>query len=99
MGEIICVQNCSYQYEDGTKALKNISFSIQKGEKVVFLGGNGSGKSTLFLCMNGILRPKKGKTEMRGWKEKGCGMYGRMVLQKGCRDRREKEGRRGWWEL
>lgn len=61
MGEIICVQNCSYQYEDGTKALKNISFSIQKGEKVVFLGGNGSGKSTLFLCMNGILRPKRGK--------------------------------------
>ncbi len=66
MGEIICVQNCSYQYEDGTKALKNISFSIQKGEKVVFLGGNGSGKSTLFLCMNGILRPKKGKILLDG---------------------------------
>ena len=48
------------------KALKNISFSIQKGEKVVFLGGNGSGKSTLFLCMNGILRPKKGKILLDG---------------------------------
>ena len=66
MGEIICVQNCSYQYEDGTKALKNISFSIQKGEKVVFLGGNGSGNPTLFLCMNGILRPKKGKILLDG---------------------------------
>ena len=28
------------------------------------------------------MRPKKGKTEMRGWKEKGCGMYGRVALHK-----------------
>lgn len=66
MGEIISVQNCSYKYEDGTEALKNISFSVQKGEKVAFLGGNGAGKSTLFLCMNGILRPTKGKILLEG---------------------------------
>ena len=57
--------------------------------------GLGCKEPKRILCM----RPKKGKTEMRGWKEKGYGMYGRVVLQKGCRGRREKEGRRGWWEL
>lgn len=66
MKEIVSVQNCSYQYEDGTEALKNISFSVRKGEKVVFLGGNGSGKSTLFLCMNGILRPTRGEILLDG---------------------------------
>lgn len=61
MGEIISVQNCFYKYEDGTEAIRGVSFSIKKGEKVAFLGANGSGKSTLFLCMNGVLRPTKGK--------------------------------------
>lgn len=66
MREIVSVHNCHYQYEDGTKAVNGVSFSIRKGEKVAFLGANGSGKSTLFLCMNGVLRPTKGEIRLEG---------------------------------
>ena len=58
---IMKAENVFYTYEDGTKALKNISFEIKKGEKIAFIGGNGSGKSTMFLCLNGILKPANGK--------------------------------------
>lgn len=58
---IMKAENVFYTYEDGTKALKNISFEIKKGEKIAFIGGNGSGKSTMFLCLNGILKPASGK--------------------------------------
>ena len=57
---ILKVENLSYVYEDGTKALKKIDFNIKKGEKIAFIGGNGSGKSTMFLCLNGVLRPRSG---------------------------------------
>lgn len=58
---IMKAENVFYTYEDSTKALKNISFEIKKGEKIAFIGGNGSGKSTMFLCLNGILKPASGK--------------------------------------
>lgn len=58
---IIRTDNLNFTYEDGTKALKGVNLSIEKGEKIAFLGANGSGKSTFFLCLNGILKPKSGK--------------------------------------
>lgn len=50
----------SFSYED-KEVLKNISFQIQKGEKVVLLGNNGSGKSTILRLLAGLYFPKKGK--------------------------------------
>lgn len=41
--------------------LKNISFSIKKGEKIILVGKNGSGKSTLVKLMMGLLHPYSGK--------------------------------------
>lgn len=64
--EIIKVENCYFSYEDGTKAVNGMNFSIQQGEKIAFLGANGSGKSTIFLCLNGILKPQKGKIYFEG---------------------------------
>ncbi|MBZ9687096.1 ATP-binding cassette domain-containing protein [Clostridium estertheticum] len=58
---IIETVNLNFQYQDGTKALNNISLKIEKGKKISFLGVNGSGKSTLFLNFNGILKPSSGK--------------------------------------
>lgn len=40
-------KNVSFTYNDGSKALSNISFRAEPGEMVAFLGGTGSGKSTL----------------------------------------------------
>lgn len=47
-------------------ALKDISFSIGKGETVGIIGLNGSGKSTLLKVIAGVLRPAKGQTHVRG---------------------------------
>jgi len=55
------MEHISYSYEDGTKALKDISFSVEQGEKTAFIGANGSGKSTNFLCLDGILKPQSGR--------------------------------------
>ncbi len=57
---MIKVENLFFKYEN-KEVLKDISFSIKKGEKVVLLGINGSGKSTLLKILNGLIFPQKGK--------------------------------------
>lgn len=58
--------NVTYEYPDGTRALKNVNFNVEKGQVVALLGPNGAGKSTLFLHFNGILKPKKGQIRVEG---------------------------------
>lgn len=52
------VKGLSFQYEDGTEALKEIVFSVGAGERVAIIGANGAGKSTLLLHLNGLLPEK-----------------------------------------
>ena len=40
--------------------LKDINFTVHKGETLVIIGGSGSGKSTLLKLLIGLLRPEKG---------------------------------------
>ena len=47
-------------------ALKDVSFSVKKGEAWGIIGTNGSGKSTLLKLICGILKPYKGKVEVEG---------------------------------
>jgi len=47
-------------------ALKDISFSIKKKEKIAILGPNGSGKSTLLKMLNGIYLPNQGEIYING---------------------------------
>ena len=63
---IIEVKNLSYLYPDGTKALNNINFKVEKGDIVSLLGNNGAGKSTLFLHFNGIFEPSSGEVVVDG---------------------------------
>lgn len=51
--------NYSYQLGEGNKlrALRNLSFSIEKGSFVALVGMNGSGKSTLSKLLNGLFLP------------------------------------------
>lgn len=46
--------------------LKNVSTTIQKGEKVVIIGPSGSGKSTLLRCMNLLETPNSGSIIFEG---------------------------------
>ncbi|MFQ6087339.1 MAG: energy-coupling factor ABC transporter ATP-binding protein [Candidatus Methanofastidiosia archaeon] len=49
------VENLSFSYPDGTKALKSMNLEIEEGEGIALVGPNGAGKSTLLLHFNGIL--------------------------------------------
>ena len=55
------------------KALRGVSFSIEKGELVGYIGPNGAGKSTTVKILSGILTPDGGSAEVGGlipWKER-----------------------------
>jgi len=47
-------------------ALKDVTFTVDKGETVGIIGENGSGKSTLLQLLAGILVPDKGTLEVKG---------------------------------
>lgn len=47
-------------------ALKNVSFTVRKGEAWGIVGTNGSGKSTLLKAISGILKPYKGSIRVNG---------------------------------
>ena len=53
------------KFED-KEAVKDISFSIEKGEMVGFVGPNGAGKSTTIKMLSGILYPDKGSINASG---------------------------------
>lgn len=48
------------------KAVKNISFNVDKGEMIAFIGPNGAGKSTTIKMLTGILYPDSGEAKVMG---------------------------------
>lgn len=50
----------------GIKALQNISFDVQAGERIGIVGGNGSGKTSLLQVLAGVLTPEAGFIEING---------------------------------
>ena len=58
---ILSIKNLSKTYDNGTQALKNISFEVKKGEFLVVIGLSGSGKSTLLRCLNRLIDPTSGE--------------------------------------
>ncbi len=60
-------ENLTKVYERGqVVALKNVSFSVEKGEFLVIIGLSGSGKSTLLRCINRLIEPSAGRIFVDG---------------------------------
>jgi cobalt/nickel transport system ATP-binding protein len=53
--KVIEIKHLSYDYPDGTPALREINLEICQHESVAILGSNGAGKSTLLYHLNGTL--------------------------------------------
>ena len=77
MEPILQVQNLNYIYSAGTpfqhQALKDVSFSVERGEFIGIIGHTGSGKSTLMQQLNGLLKPTSGQVLLDGqdiWSDK-----------------------------
>ena len=67
--EILEVKNLSKVYGKGNmqvKALDIVSFSVEKGEFVAFVGASGSGKSTLLHILGGVDTPSSGQVLVNG---------------------------------
>lgn len=47
-------------------AVDNVSFELKRGECLGLIGKNGAGKTTLLRMLNGLIKPDKGRIEMRG---------------------------------
>ncbi|GHV54872.1 putative ABC transporter ATP-binding protein [Synergistales bacterium] len=58
---LLSVKNLSYNYQDGSIALNEVSFELFEDEKIALVGANGSGKSTLLLHLSGCFAAGKGE--------------------------------------
>ena len=61
----ICFENVSYTYEDtNITALKNVSFTVKKGQTLAILGKTGSGKSTILSLLSRIYDVSEGQIKI-----------------------------------
>lgn len=65
MTNVIEIQHLSKAFGDHV-VLKDINFSVRKGEVVSIIGSSGSGKSTLLRCINLLEKPSGGKILYNG---------------------------------
>ena len=59
-GNVIEAKDVDFSYGE-KELIKNLSFLIRRGERVMFLGANGTGKSTLMKLINSMLIPTRGR--------------------------------------
>jgi branched-chain amino acid transport system ATP-binding protein len=61
----VATENLSKSFE-GIQALSNVTFSVDRGERLVIIGPNGAGKTTLFNLITGEARPNYGRVFLFG---------------------------------
>lgn len=68
---LVDVELVTKVYPNGTRALSEVSFPVERGEFVVIVGKSGAGKSTLLRCINGLVEPTSGEVWVEGRKVTG----------------------------
>ena len=64
---MIRLKDVEMEYENGTRAVKGISLTIEDGEFVFLVGPSGSGKSTLIKLLTGEVEPTAGRIMINGF--------------------------------
>lgn len=60
------IENFNKTFSDGFQVLKDINFSIEKGQALSIIGSSGSGKTTLLRCINFLTELDQGKITLDG---------------------------------
>ena len=63
----ISISSLSKVYDNGFKALNNVSLKVKQGEIIAMLGPNGAGKTTLISIICGIVKPSLGIVTIDGF--------------------------------
>jgi energy-coupling factor transport system ATP-binding protein len=64
------INDVSFEYPGGYKAINDLTLSINAGEEIAIIGENGAGKTTLARLINGLLHPTKGDVIIDGMNTK-----------------------------
>jgi phosphonate transport system ATP-binding protein len=60
------IEHLTKVYQDGTVALRDVSFEVAEGQFLAIIGLSGSGKSTLLRCINRLIDPTEGRILWKG---------------------------------
>ncbi|MDO4939990.1 MAG: ABC transporter ATP-binding protein, partial [Lachnospiraceae bacterium] len=78
-------ENLYYAYpKSRTDVIEDLSFEVDAGEAMVFVGPNGTGKSTVLSMLAGVIKPKSGKLHMPkrfGYVPQGLGLFEDMTVE------------------
>lgn len=77
---LLAIENLKVSYS-GIKALKGISFSVEKGKIVTLIGANGAGKSTTLRTISGLVKPESGSVTFDG--EDITGADAQKIVERG----------------
>ena len=68
MASVLSVEGLTFSYDNEVPVFEDISFAVNKGERVGIIGPNGAGKTTLFHLLCGLLKPGTGNITINGTK-------------------------------